>query len=498
MNNCLLLLLSANHLHAQHMVGDKITVQREFTDSAHDRAQFAAFLSAHHCPTYMLADVIEEDFRMETIPYLTGKAHTAVLQRKFDQFYRGTSFHQATLLQRHEDGRRDADMLFSALTNPALLNPWLDALWHAQTPLAGIYSVPQVSTPLIKDHPSNHLLLITWNKFSGLRETYFKNHQLQISRLTPVSRELSFQEIVEAELARTYQYLKSLSLLPAGQMLDVSIVAHSDDLIGLQSKLPRSNDMRYEFVDIANLAQQLNVKEPLIDSDASQLFLRQLSLTRPKSQYGNSQHTHFYTLWQLRRGFFWGAAALLIASLLWAGLSIVWQETPDETAVAATEQQTQQVQRQARAMQQALPSTQVAPADLRTGTLALQQLQHHSSAPQAFLTPLSLVMNRFANIQLDELAWQMNASAAVSENTQPDVAAQELTFKGQLNNFAGNYRAALDYLEQFQHALIAQGYATTITAKPLDVSPSSNLSDQGKSASPGLSFTLTLVWRPRL
>ncbi|MGB7650455.1 MAG: hypothetical protein WBL62_04550 [Gallionella sp.] len=498
MNNCLLLLLSANHLHAQHMVGDKIAEQREFTDSANDRAQFAAFLKAHHCPTYLLADVIEEDFRLESIPYLTGKSHTALVQRKFDQFYRGTTFHQATVLQRQTDGRRDVDMLFSALTNPALLNPWLDGLWHAKTPLAGIYSVPQVSTPLIKDHPSSHLLLITWNKFSGLRETYFKNHQLQISRLTPVSRELSFQEIVEAELARTYQYLKSLSLLPAGQMLDVSIVAHSDDLIGLQTRLPRSNDMRYEFVDIASLAQQLHLPTRLLDSDASQLFLRQLSLTRPKSQYGNAQHTHFYTLWQLRRGFFWGAAAVLIGSLLWAAQSIIWQDTPDETAVASIEQQTQQVQQQTRELQQALPSTAIPPADLRAGTLALQQLQHRSSAPQTFLIPLSLVMNRFNNIQLDELAWQMNANAAVSENTQADVAAQELTFKGQLNNFAGNYRSALEYLEQFQQALITQGYQTTITAKPLDVSPSSNLSDQQKSSSQGLSFTLTLVWRPRL
>jgi len=53
-------------------------------------------------------------------------------------------------------------------------------------------------------------------------------------------------------------------------------------------------------------------------------------------------------------------------------------------------------------------------------------------------------------------------------------------------------------LEQFQQALIAQGYQTTITAKPLDVSPSSNLSDQNKTELASLSFTLALVWRPRL
>ncbi|MFM2408147.1 MAG: hypothetical protein RL358_889 [Pseudomonadota bacterium] len=498
MNNCLLLLLSANHLHAQHMVSGEIASQHEFTDTADDRANFSDFLKTLNCPSYLLADLIEEDFRLETIPYLTGQNHTALLQRKFDQFYRGTSFHQATLLQRHNDGRRDADMLFSALTNPALLNPWLDALWHAKTPLAGIYSVPQVSTPLIKDHPSKHLLLITWNKFSGLRETYFKEHQLQISRLTPINHELHFQEVVETELTRTYQYLKSLSLLPAGQMLDVSIVGHSDDLTGLQNKLPRSNDMRYEFVDIANLASQLNVDAHLVDSDASQLFLRQLAIARPTSQYGKPEHTHFYSLWQLRRTFFWGSVSLLTASLLWAAQTMTWQNTPDERAVVMLQQQTSQVQNQAALVQQALPQSEVTPADLRTAILTLQQLQQGHQPAQQFLIPLSDVVTRYPNITLDELSWQTKNIEVSSANSPANHVAQVLTLKGHLDNFAGNYRTALDYLEKFQQALITQGYQTTITAKPLDVSPSSHLSDQNNIEPAGLHFTLNLVWRPRL
>ncbi|MGZ8256362.1 MAG: hypothetical protein ACXW1C_01085 [Gallionella sp.] len=496
MKNCLLLLLSANHLHAQHMMNGKIAAQYEFSDTANDRAQFSSFLKTVSAPCYLLADLIEEDFRLETIPYLTGSSQRALLQRKFDQFYRGTSFHQATLLQRQSDGRRDADMLFSALTNPALLNPWLDALWHTQTPLAGIYSVPQVSTPLIKNHPSQHLLLLTWNKFSGLRETYFKNHQLQISRLTPISKEVHFQEVVETELARTYQYLKSLSLLPAGQMLDVSIVGHSDDLIGLQDKLPRSNDMRYEFVDIATWARQLNVTSPFTDSDASQLFLRQLAIARPQNQYGNAQHCHFYSLWQIRRAFLWGSVALLAASALWATQTMLGQNTPDALAVANLQQQTAQVQRQATQIEQASPKTAVSPADLRTGTLLMQQLQQRSSPPAKFLIPLSEAMNRYPNITLDELAWQMQRDEA--NNSPAGAAAQTLEFKGHLEQIADNYRAALDYLEQFQRTLTAQGFQATLTAKPLDVSPSSNLSDQNKATQENLSFTLNLIWRASL
>jgi len=91
-------------------------------------------------------------------------------------------------------------------------------------------------------------------KISGLRQTYFSNHRLQISRLTPVHDELSFRDAVVKELARTHQYLKSLSLLPPGQILDVRIMCHRNDLNLLQSELPVSQDMRYDYADIEAIA----------------------------------------------------------------------------------------------------------------------------------------------------------------------------------------------------------------------------------------------------
>ncbi len=288
MSQCLLLFLSADRLHAQLMAGGKIAAQQEFSDSPEGRENFAVFLKEIKCITYLLADLIEEDFRQETVPHLIGGSRTALLQRKFEQFYHGTPFHQATLLQRQKTGRRDDDMLFSALTNPSLINPWIDILRAQQTPLAGIYSVPQISAPLVKDHPSNHLLLISWEKYSGLRQTYFSEHRLQVSRLTPIHNDMSFQEAVVKELARTYQYLKSLSLLPPGQTLDVRLLGHSHDLIELQLELPRSADMHYDFVDLADLARQLKIDCRFDDSDASQIFLHQLAASPPKTHYAAS------------------------------------------------------------------------------------------------------------------------------------------------------------------------------------------------------------------
>ena len=491
----LLLFLSANRLHAQHMVGGRIEQQQDFTDAPNGLEAFASFLETAKCPAYLLTDLIEEDFRHEIVPHLTGSSRTALLKRKFEQFYRGTPFHQATILKRQKTGRRDVDMLFSALTNPSLITPWLNIILAGQTPLAGIYSVPQVSTPLAKDHPSSHLLLISWEKSAGLRQTYFSKHHLQISRLTPVHSDLTFHDAVIKELARTYQYLKSLSLLPAGQILDVRILCHADDRNKLQNKLPVDDDMRYDFADIEDVAKHLGIDQRCTDSDASQIFLYQLVANRPKTNYANAEHTRYHTLWQLRLAFNIGAVVLLFASASWAALNF-WESAGKATEAGNLTIQAQRITAEAQQIIHSLPATRAPAADMRASVSIMRKLRRYAPIPQTILDPISAVLDRFPQIELNELDWQGNAIEPVANNTRADVPAQVITLNGTLQNFDKDYRAALSYLERFLLELGARGYQVTTLRKPLDVGPNASLTDQPSAREDTLGFSLKLVWRP--
>jgi hypothetical protein len=495
MQRSLLLFLSADRLYAQLMVDGKIFRQQDFTDTPDDREKFAGLLRDEKCPAYLLTDLIEEDFRREIVPHLSGKSRAALFQRKFEQFYRGTPFHQATLLQRQKTGRRDDDMLFSALTNPAHITPWLNVMLSQQTPLAGIYSVPQISAPLVKNNPSNHLLLISWEKYSGLRQTYFSEHRLQISRLTPMHGGQKFNDAVVKELTRTYQYLKSLSLLPSGQILDVHILCHSSERTDLQSKLPNSTDMRYDLVDIEETGKRLKIDYRFTDSDASQIFLHQLALSRPPTHYANAEHTRYYTLWKLRRALNWGSGVVLLASLVWAGIT-VWQSEGHETEAESMKIQAQRTLQEAQMITQNFPKTSIPPSDMRSVVTAMGKLDQYQSVPKAILKPISAVLDRFSQIQLTDLGWQTSASEPVANNTVADVPAQVITLKGNLQDFNLDYRGALAYLDRFQMELGKLGYQVTVLAKPLDISPSGSLADQGQTRENALGFTLKLVWRP--
>jgi len=491
----LLLFLSAAHLHAQIMAHGKIVTQHEFSASPEEQEKFAEFLKTAKYPTYMLVDLIEEDFRQETVPHLFGRSRRTLLERKFEQFYRGTPFRQATLLQRQKTGRRDDDMLFSALTNPSIIKPWLDIMLAQQIPLAAIYSVPQISAPLVKDHPSNHLLLISWEKYAGLRQTYFSGHRLQISRLTSVNIDLTFQQAMVKELARTYQYLKSLSLLPPGQTLDVRLLGHSHDLIELQLELPRSADMRYDFVDLADLARQRNIDYCFTDSDARQVFLYQLAAHPPQTHYANATHTHYFTLWQLKQAINLASAALLFGMLL-GGAANLWQSSNDAAEAASLKAMAQRTMSEAQKITITFPSTYAPAADMKAGVSVMRKLSQYDASPGGILQPISMVLDRYQKIELDDLAWRMDATEPVAPNTLADVPAQVIIVNGHLIDFANDYRAALNYLENLQHDLTAQGYQVVVLAKPLDISPSGSIADQRETQKNILGFSLKISRRP--
>ena len=494
MKRSLLLFLSANRLHAQLMEGGEIVLQHDFTETPDGLENFVTFLQMEICPTYLLTDLIEEDFRHEIVPHLIGGKRTALLQRKFDQFYRGTPFHQAVQLQRQKTGRRDDDMLFSALTNPSLITPWLNILLAQQTPLVGIYSVPQISAPLVKDHPSKHLLLISWEKFSGLRQTYFSDHRLQISRLTPIHADLTFHDAVIKELSRTYQYLKSLSLLPSGQILDVRILCHAKDRSELHNKLS-DTDVRYDFSDIEEVGKQLKINYRFTDSDASQIFLHQLTINRPDTNYANAEHIRYYTLWQLRRALNWGSAVLLLASISWA-TAVFWQNRENAADAESLEFKAQNMQREVQQITQSFPSTHAPAADMKAGVSIMRKLYQYEPAPQIILKPISATLDRFPQIELSDLGWQSSATEPVASGTRADVPAQVIILKGDLQGFGNDYRAALAYLDRFQLDLSKRGYLVTALARPLDVSPSGSLADQREARENQLAFSFKLVWRP--
>ncbi len=506
-----LLFLGANQLHAHTWQAGVLSAAQRFADNPDGREQFAAFLQTHRDPAYLLTDLIEEDFRQETVPHLRGSERTALIQRKFEQYYRNTPFRRALLQQRQKEGRRDDEMLFSALTNPARISPWLNIMLQHIIPLAGIYSVPDISSSLVKGIPSDHILLLSWEKPTGLRQTYFNAGHLHFSRLTTMGSGSSFSDVVASETARTQQYLNSLSLLPPGHALDVTIICHVHDRRELEAHLHDSPGLHYAYLDIQQLGQRIKSRNVYADSDATPLLLHLLATSPPRSHYAAAEHTHFFQLWQLRRSLLWLSAVLAAGSLLWSAVSL-WQGGELTTSSAALRMQVDTLSQQAEKITLGFPSTLNFPStlgvpgtlatatDMKTAVLLSRKLGNYSPPPQKILDDLSKTLDAYPRIRVGKLSWQMSAAAEPlpADGTAATLPAQVILLSGELEGLAGDYRGALNYMERFQQALTQRGHLVTALTLPLDISPQGSIAaDEGKGTIKPAQFALKIIWRPQ-
>ena len=486
-----LFFLSSDSFHAHVWKNGTLAAPYYFSNNAEGLERFAEFLQTHRDPAYILTDLIEEDFRQETVPHLTGSSQQALIQRKYDQYYRSTPFRLTRLQQRQTEGRRDDELLFSALTNPSRISSWLDLLLQHKTPIVGIYSIPHASAPLVKEIDSDHLLLLSWEKDAGLRQSYFLNKRLRFSRLTPITPGSSFADTIATESARTLQYLQSLSLTPQGQTLHVHIICHANDRPLLDKYLSNNQDIQYAYLDLQQLAKRNKSKYDYADSNASPLFLHMLATQPPRASYASAAHTHYYQLWQTQRGLFGLAAATALACLVWSAFSFIEGSGYTEE-IDTLKMQSSRMMHEAQQITQNFPSANgntASASDMKTAVTLFRSLQQYSVPPEQILKGLAKTLDNFPRIRTNKLGWQMSAAGNIPE--------QVIAFNGELADFGNDYRGALNYLERFQLMLSKAGYSVTAEKMPLDFSTKGSISaDIGNNREKPSEFSLKIIWRP--
>ena len=78
------LFLCANSLHAHTWKAGALSGEQNFNNNDPGHEQFKAYLQTHRDIAYLLTDLVEEDFRLETIPHLQGRERAALILRKLE------------------------------------------------------------------------------------------------------------------------------------------------------------------------------------------------------------------------------------------------------------------------------------------------------------------------------------------------------------------------------------------------------------------------------
>ncbi|MEE9575249.1 MAG: hypothetical protein V3W03_04045, partial [Gammaproteobacteria bacterium] len=137
------LFVSSDKLAVYHWAKNNLGSSYLFDVSADGFEFFERYLKTiPNDPVYILLDTTAEEYRLGTIPHVFGADRRAIIERKQDRVFRGTPYLYADVQGREETGRRDDNIMLSAITSPEVIQPWLKILEEYKVPVACVVSVP--------------------------------------------------------------------------------------------------------------------------------------------------------------------------------------------------------------------------------------------------------------------------------------------------------------------------------------------------------------------
>lgn len=405
-----ILLLDGALLTAHYWSGGRIKVEGEFSHEPVGLEALGNYLKKHRSSLfYLLADIAEEGFQLEDLPYVQGGDRNALLQRRLSQYYYNTPLSTAISLGRATTGRRDEKLLFAALTRSETFTPWLNVLRETEAILAGVYSVPLVLAgcgPQVLNR-NDPVLFVSLTR-GGVRQTFFDQGKLHFSRLSQLATN-SLDEIGRAfanDSIKIFQYLVAQRQLPRGSALRTVVLANATQIPALQDFCQDTAELEFEFVDIADTARQLGLKDVPADSNADNLFIHCLATKTPKQQFAAARETRNYQLWQIRFALTSAAWLVLAGCLLFAGkTSLNIYELREE--IEAIRQVTATDTQRYNTILDSLPKVNLSPDNLRALIGRFEALQQRTPAMEPLLRHLSLALNDNPRIELMRLTWKI-------------------------------------------------------------------------------------------
>lgn len=417
-----LLYLDASGLAAFAWDGGRVLPLGRFAVGEEGQGRFVRFLASQprSCVYHLLVDLVEEAFQFEALPHVRGADRGPMLARKRSQHLFGSPYATELSLGREPTGRRDERMLFTGLTRPAAVEPWLDALARLEAPLAGIHTLPLLADTLPapfgqQAEPARLMMVLTP---AGIRQIFLERGRLRFSRLsTRLDASLEGLAATLAEEAgRTQAYLASQRLIPRNEVLPVTVLANPEDAAILAERMKPSPQWALSFANLEDLARRAGLRGPCPSSDALPLFLHWMVRKPGRCQLAPSAARRFHSLRQARLAAYGVGTAAFLACLV--GAAKLWVDNYDlQQEIERVSLQTRSDAGRYAALIATLPPL---PAPLETLQGLMTRVDRQAAAPAdplPALAALARALDQTPDLSLEALTWR--AASAPPGNPGP-------------------------------------------------------------------------------
>jgi hypothetical protein len=461
--------------------------------------EFSQYVSGRPDSLYfVLADIVEEDFFQENLPYVRGSDRRVLLARKLSQRYRDASLAvPISLGSEIHAGRKEERVLYASFTNAQQFQPWLEVLRANKARVVGVFSVALVSPSLGKrlGFKASRYVIVSLQQ-AGLRQSYIENGNIRFSRIVRVdfSDPHAIAQDCAAESIRTQQYLVNSRILPRdGPPLDVLVLVPGKDRDLYEAACADSPRLHFHVRGIDGVARGIGLKSGSADMLAEALFLQVLAESRPREQFGDEGLRHFYHLWRGRMALVTGGAAVLGVCGVLSGGKLLDAYQVRQEVVADRAQESRATEEYAR-LQARFPKTPISLENLRALVKSYRTLLKQSASPGNMFAEISQAVSSLPEVEIDRINWEVGgtkgqagseasrapAPRPVAPNPEAgaEIPVQTAEISGRLIVAqASDYRAVTALVSQFTDALRARpGTEVTRTQLPFDINAEKSIS----------------------
>lgn len=464
MSSFRLLYLDTHHLSAYTWRDGELRLEESFEKNEEGFNSFTRHLRNHPASTYsLLANVAEEGYVQETIPFVRGKDREILITRKIGQHFSGTALTSTVSLGYEKSKRKNERLLISALTNPSHFEPWLSRILTTETRLTGIFSTAQLGGVLLKKMglEKGRCILLTAQDHS-IRESYLIDGLPLFSRMAPLvdSSIAGVASSFVAEAGKLHQYLVGQRQINRDETIPVYVLVHPLTASALENAIQNQDSLEFLVIDGQAAAGKLGLKIPIVDNSSEHLFLHLLATAPPKIQYADVRLQHSHHLERIRHALIGtGVITLLVCSLFTIAeiyrahlLKIESQELASKESDLNWRYQE---------ISATFPQLGIDNETLRRVTNRYNNLNQQQLLPAAAFARASKALSEVPSIQLESLEWQIISAPATqthSRNTQ-----EVTTIKGFIHS--GQNATPREILTIFEHFVTLLGNDKTSTVQ---------------------------------
>ena len=444
---------------------NKVRLEAQFAQDEFAIARFYEYTATLPDAVYTLvADLVEEDFRLETIPVLRGSERSVLIERRIAQQYRDTPFSAAASLGKAESepgagvvtaaskaARAEERVQLMALTNAQPIQFWQRLLAANEHKIAGLYSPATLGGRVLDVLKPNHereslgmpTLLATVGT-AGLRQTLIERGVPRFARLSTEGDGNALgarAQAVVAEIGKTVQYLQSTrQVLRTAPLAVVLAVAASEAPVyrdavrvsGLQTVLIEVADLVSIGGDAGGDAETLFVRAAVPRS------LLSLGQQRLATSFAPADVTRYFDLATWRRRIVIGGACAGIAGAA-TGAWFLWEAWQANRAADGFARQAARLTDDYRRAAAGFTKSDVPLEAMRNAVTAAERLQSQTAAPSALLLDVSVALANTPEFQVSRLEWQLAETSAPLSSSGIGVETSRIASAAELapNDAAG-------------------------------------------------------------